>query len=119
MTKTFIFFGLFFLIGCAQITVGMDFDKTKVEQIVKGKSSKEEVVKILGEPVEKETEARVERWIYVNRVTSAAPKPEWIRLSYQGEVKEKKLVILFDQDTVKDVLFYETIKPFGSSLGLN
>ena len=119
MMKTFIFFGFFFLIGCAQITVGMNFDKDKVDQIVKGRTSKAEVVKIFGDPVEKEAEAGQERWIYVNRVTSAAPKPEWIRLSYRGEVKEKKLVILFDQDTVKDILFYETIRPFGSSLGLN
>lgn len=110
--------GLLLLVGCAQIAVGVDFDKTKVDQIVKGRASKEEVVKIFGEPMEKGTEAGLERWVYVNRITSASPKPEWLGLSYRGDTKEKMLVVIFEQDTVKDFSFSETSRPFVSNLGL-
>jgi len=122
MMKIFSVFGSFLIIGvigCAHIIVGTDFDKTKINQIAKGKTSKEEVAKIFGEPVEKGTEAGLERWVYINRVTSATPKPEWLGLSYRGDTRERMLVIIFGQDTVKDIMFSETTRPFASSLGLN
>ena len=117
--KTFALLGFFLLIGCAQIIVGMDLDKPKADQIVRDKTTKEEITKIFGPPVEKEIEAGMERWIYVNRVTSASPKLAWIGLSYQGDVKEKRLVIVFDHDLVKDTSFSEEVKPFVSTVRIN
>ncbi len=117
--NTFTFFAFLLLIGCAHITVGTELDRNKTDQIVKGKTSKEEIEKIFGEPTEKITEAGLERWIYVNRITSASPRPDWLGLSYRGDTKEKTLAIIFEQDTVKDFSFSETSKPFVSSLGLH
>lgn len=115
------FFVVLFVLAsaCARITVGKDFDQTELGQIAKGKTSREEVVKILGEPAEKTTEAGLERWIYIHRVTSATPGLQWLRLSYRGDVKERRLVIVFGGDTVQDVLFSEHSKPYVSSLGFN
>ncbi len=115
----FAFFAVLFLVGCAHITVGTQLDKNKTDQIVKGKTSKEEIGKMFGEPTEKTTEAGLERWIYVNRITSASPRPDWLGVSYQGDTKEKTLAIIFEQDTVKDFSLSETSKPFVSSLGLH
>lgn len=107
------------VIGCAHIVVGTQFDKGKIDQIVKGKTTKDDVARTFGDPAEQETKAGLERWVYINRVTSAAPSPEWLGLSYRGDTKEKMLVVIFDQDIVKDVTFSQTTKPFVSSLGLN
>ncbi len=117
MMKALTLIGFLFVFGCAQIAVGMDFDRTKLDRIVKGKTSKGEVVKILGEPTDKDTEAGLERWIYVHRVTSASPKPEWLGLSYRGDTKEKRLAIIFERDVVRDFLVSETTRPFVSSVG--
>lgn len=118
--KAFSIFCLFFLVvGCAHIIVGTQFDKTKLDQIVRGKTTKEEVAKTFGDPAEKGAEAGLERWVYINRVTSAAPSPEWLGLSYRGETKERMLAIIFDHEIVKDIAFSETTRPFVSSLGLN
>ncbi len=117
--KAFAILGFFLVIGCAQINVGTDLDKPKLDQIVKGKTTREEITKIFGQPGEKETEAGMERRIYVNRVTSASPGLAWIGLSYRGDVKEKRLVIVFDHDLVKDISFSEGVKPFVSTIGLN
>ena len=119
MMKTLSFIGAFLLFGCAQVTVGRDFDTSKVGEIVKGKTSREEVLKLFGEPQEKDAQLGVERWIYVKRVTSAAPKSEWLRFAYRGDVQERKLLIIFDQGLVKDMVYSEASKPFGSSLGFN
>lgn len=107
------------MLGCAQVTVGRSLERARLQELVKGKTSKEEVLKILGEPVERDLEGSVERWVYVNRVTSASPKPEWFRLSYAGSVREKKLLIVFDRGIVKDFSYTEGTRPFGSSLGFN
>lgn len=119
MTKNLYFIWILLLVGCAQITVGKDFDQTKLDQVVKGKTSKEEVLRIFGEPMEKDAEMGIERWVYVSRVTSAAPKPEWLRISYRGNVQERRLLVVFDHGLVKDVVFSEASRPFGSSLGFN
>lgn len=119
MMKTLSFVGAILLFGCAQVTVGRDFDTSKIGEIVKGKTSREEVLKLLGEPEAKDSQLGLERWVYVKRVTSAAPKPEWLRFGYRGEVQERKLLIIFDQGLVKDVAYSEASKPFGSSLGFN
>ncbi len=122
MVKTLSVFGFFLItgvIGCAHIVVGTQFDEGKIDQIVKGKTTKDDVARTFGDPAEQETKAGLERWVYINRVTSVAPSPEWLGLSYRGDTKEKMLVVIFDQDIVKDVTFSQTTKPFVSSLGLN
>ncbi len=115
--KSFVWFTFFLLVGCARVMTGADLDNARLEQIVKGKTSKDEILKILGEPSEKATENGTERWIFVSRVTSASPRPEWLRLSYRGDVKDKRLTIIFDQNLVKDILVSESTRPFNSSVG--
>lgn len=119
MKKSLAVLGFLLCVGCAQIDVGTNLDQPKVDQIVKGQTTKAEVTKILGEPTEKEAGGGVEHWIYINRLTSASPKLAWIGVGYQGDVKEKRLTIVFDHNLVKDVSFSESVQPFVSTISLN
>jgi len=49
--------------GCA-ITYGREFDTTKVSQIQKGKTTKDEVRAMLGEPASTSVTADFEQWTY-------------------------------------------------------
>ena len=106
------------LVGCAQITIGTDLDKSTIAHIVSGKTSEGEIRRIFGDPSETDRYNGLERWTYIHRVTSMSPKPRWVGLSYQGDIREKRLVIVFEEDHVKDFSYSETSKPFVSNLGL-
>lgn len=111
--------GVILIAGCAQMTVGRDFEKAKVDQVIVGKTTKQEVLKIMGTPMEKEVEGGLEKWIYVYRVAVGTPRPQWVHLLYRGDMKEKRLAIIFDQDSVMDIVFSETTKPFNWKIGFN
>jgi len=84
------------LFGCAGIDreVGRDFDSTKVDQIEKGKTTAEEVMKLFGEPVSKlVVSVTEERWIFTYS-RGPADKP-------------KKLDIILIDGVVKDYVYSE------------
>jgi outer membrane protein assembly factor BamE (lipoprotein component of BamABCDE complex) len=53
-----------FLAACGPATMGRRFDSTQVAQIRKGQTTRQEVVRMLGEPASKDTTNKNERWSY-------------------------------------------------------
>ena len=113
----------FLFTACATTTVrklGTDFDITKCDSIVKGKSTKQDIVQLLGEPFNKKLEASgAEKWIYLYRTTTIISKPSQPfqpqASSEEGTVNEKKLEIIFDQDIVKNYVTSEATRPFSQT----
>ena len=108
-------------LACATTTTekyGADFDKTKCDLIVKGKSTKQNILKLLGEPFNKELDiSGAEKWIYLYKVTkiTTQPAPGVGKPIHEGTVKEKKLEIVFDQDTVKNYVTAESTRPWSQT----
>jgi len=96
-------------------TFGKDFDKTKTDSIVKGQTTKQEIVQLLGEPHDKTLqESGTELWVYLYQVTEITTKPPltaFHSVKSEGTVKEKKLEISFDQDVVKNFVLSESTRP--------
>ena len=82
-------------------------DKQLAEMVVKGKTTKEEVKKMFGEPNEKGlNENGKEKWMYVHNETSMNPMNyipvTKVLIGKDGKVR--KLVIIFDKDVVYEVV---------------
>ena len=115
----------FLFAACTTITTrtyGTDFDKTKCDSIVKGKSTKQDIVQLLGEPFNKVLETSgAEKWIYLYRTTTTTAKSAFFQPTYhgrpatEGTVNEKKLEIIFDQDIVKNFVTSEATRPFSQT----
>jgi len=100
--------------GCSTTrfyTYGKDFDETKRTQIVKGKSTKDEVVKILGEPNDKELDSNNnETWTYFLKEEDR--KISTWDYSSTGNVRLKKLIISFGKDDVViNYVYSDTTNP--------
>ena len=107
--------------ACATTNVtkfGRDFDETKTDSIVKGKTTKQEIVQLLGKPHDKTLqESGTEEWIYLHRVTEITTKPPptaFHSAKREGTVKEKKLEICFDKGVVKNFVLSESTRPVAS-----
>jgi outer membrane protein assembly factor BamE (lipoprotein component of BamABCDE complex) len=99
-------------------TFGVDFDKTKAASIVKGQTTKQDIVQLLGQPFDKELDVSgLEKWVYLHRVTTITSKPPIFgpQAGEEGTVKESKLEIVFEQDTVKNFVTSESTTPWTAS----
>ncbi len=84
------------LFGCAGIVreIGRDFDSTKVDQIKKGKTTADEVMKLFGEPVSK--------------LVVSVTESQWIYTYSRGPAdKPKELQIILIDGVVKDYVYSE------------
>jgi len=85
-------------IACATsvMTVGRDFDITKVDQIQKGKTTQQEILNMFGVPWSKTTQEDSEIWSYgytksVGRATSFI-----VTTSATAQAYSKNLIVTFD-----------------------
>ena len=84
--------------GCATaiVTIGTDFEASKISLIEKGKTDKLTVSKLFGTPYQKSLNEDQERWHYIYLVT----KSDAISFSslsvIESDTRTKKLNILFD-----------------------
>ncbi len=88
--------------GCATaiVTIGTDFEASKISLIEKGKTDKLTVSKLFGTPYQKSLNEDQERWHYIYLVT----KSDAISFSslsiIESDSRTKKLNILFDSLSV-------------------
>jgi len=95
---------------------GKDFDAQKRDQLIKGQTTKDNVLAIYGNPQDKGMYQGVnETWVYFylegQANVNAAAK------SVSGTERIKKLVILFDQDdVVKNFVYSDSTDPIAINL---
>ncbi len=94
-------------------TLGIDFDKKKADLIVKGQTTKQDIVKLLGQPFDKKLDqSGAEKWVYLYSVREMTGTDRGgLRRDWEGTIKEKKIEILFDQDVVKNFVASESTTP--------
>ena len=106
ITKVILLLGLSLCLGgcvTTQYTAGRDFDDTKASQIVKHKTTEDEIIAMFGTPYSKEPEVDDgERWTYSYL---SATSHEQDRILLAGSKVEttgtkKNLYILFDKNKV-------------------
>ena len=98
-----VFLGLcIFLWGCATAhsTAGRDFDTSKASQIVKGKTTADELVAMFGKPYSKQPEANGgERWLY-SYATATAHATAFFGSHVETTGYKKNLNILINSNRV-------------------
>ena len=102
------------LSGCAATSNyngGIDFDETKKEQIIKGQSSKADILNLYGQPIDKGIDEKYnEFWVYLYNETQGKFNL-WTNHS-DGSTRVKKLLIIFDQkDIVQNYVYSDSTSP--------
>jgi outer membrane protein assembly factor BamE (lipoprotein component of BamABCDE complex) len=103
------------LCGCASVNKEITYDygaknltQENMNKIVKGKTTKQEVLALLGNPTMRQTSSWGETWTYTRSITKQ--KFNWITgLSYDPEAsKTSSLTVTFDEKgIVKDINTFE------------
>jgi len=89
-----------------QGTMGEDFDAAKIEQIEKYKSTKEDILKLFGEPFSKSTMmGKNELWIYYYYTSQITAKNKLTHSEVEAIGGRKMLNITFNE---KDQVIYFT-----------
>lgn len=102
--------------GCvtiSKVTRGNDFDAAKKELIVKGKTTKAEMVNIFGEPKDKGIDSQNrEQWIYLYEEGEYKGDP-WTGIygCVESKIRTKKLLVIFDGDIVQNFVYSDSITP--------
>lgn len=102
---------LFFIFGCAtaNYNLGKDFDQTKTSQIIKDKSTKDEIAKLFGQPYSKNVTSEKETWKYFyQQITSSAQS--FLVTTVKTNTQVKSLDVVFENGIVKDYSY--TFQPF-------
>ncbi|HMO04381.1 MAG TPA: hypothetical protein PKC67_12915 [Kiritimatiellia bacterium] len=106
-----------FMTGCAIPSAskfGNDFDHTKQEAIVKGKTTKQELIGLLGQPQDKTLDSGAkEKWIYVYAESNVRVNP-WNNAA-TGDVRTKKLEVMFDDEVVANFVYSDSTVPAEST----
>jgi outer membrane protein assembly factor BamE (lipoprotein component of BamABCDE complex) len=119
---SYIFAAVVFLslsVACATTTTeewGADFDSTLSSKIIKGKSTREDVLALMGEPFNKILSASGnEKWLYLHRETTikATPVPFGQGSKKEGTTYEKRLEIVFDEVAVINFVSSEATRPWS------
>jgi len=97
-------------VGCTHIRIqGTDIDLSKIAQIKKGETSKDQVVELLGNPTDKSLVPSGQiKWTYVYSYTEVESN-FWTDNTYIKSLLKKKIEILFDDDIVSDIITLETL----------
>ncbi len=118
---SYIFAAVVFLslsVACATTTTeewGADFDSTLCSKIIKGKSTREDVLALMGEPFNKELSVSGnEKWLYLHRETTikATPVPFGQSSKKEGTIYEKRLEIVFGEVAVINFVPSEATRPW-------
>lgn len=101
---------LMFAAGCAtsSYTYGRDFPGENVKQIVKGKTTSAELVRIFGEPFSKHVMSETEeKWIYTYSSGTASAQSYVISTKVQTTGQQKMLDVLIKNGVVANFAFNE------------
>ena len=96
--------------------IGSDFDYSKGDLIVKGQTTKQEIMQMVGQPFDKTLdESGAEKWIYLYEVKKIRTSGGGFRgPRHEGTITTKKIEIIFDQDVVKNSVASQIVKPYSS-----
>jgi outer membrane protein assembly factor BamE (lipoprotein component of BamABCDE complex) len=103
------------LSGCAtsSYSVGKDFSSENVQEIVKGKTTSEELVKIFGEPYSKTViSATDEKWIYMYSEGTAKAQSYIISMDVKTTGTQKILDVLISKGVVENFAYTEGQNPY-------
>ena len=121
MLKKYLLFFIFtiFLTGCATTLTnigGRDFDEAKIGMIKKGVTTKEQVISLLGEPFTKNLDENgKERWWYIYEVSESTARAGYYSSKVTGQLRQKKLELIFDGEIVQNYVYSDTTNPIEST----
>lgn len=102
--------------GCAttsQSTYGRDFNESAKDKIVKNSTTKDELISLLGQPHDKGIdENNREWWVYIYQEgTYKYNAFDGLRGKVDNETRTKKLLVSFENDTVKNFVYSDNTMP--------
>lgn len=103
------------LTGCATSTysIGKNFASENVSQIVKGKTTKEEITSMFGEPFSKAViSASEEKWTYMHSEGTSKAQSYLISMEVKTTGTQKTLDVLITHDVVANFTFTEGQNPY-------
>jgi outer membrane protein assembly factor BamE (lipoprotein component of BamABCDE complex) len=103
------------LSGCAtsSYSVGKNFSSTNVSQIIKGKTTGEEIVTLFGEPYSKTVISSTDqKWIYMHSEGTTKAQSYIVTMDVKTTGKQKMLDILITDGVVANFAFTEGQSPY-------
>jgi hypothetical protein len=103
------------LSGCAtsSYSVGKSFPSENVSQIVKGKTTSEEMVSLFGEPYTKTViSATDEKWVYMHSEGTAKAQSYIVTMDVKTTGTQKMLDVLITDGVVANFAFTEGQNPY-------
>lgn len=105
---TLIFAALITSCATSSVTVGNNFDSTKVNEIKKGQTTKSELLQMFGEPYTKTVvSSNEENWQYYFSTNTAKAQSYIFTTDVQTSGSYKNLSILLKEDVVSNFTFTE------------
>ena len=104
------------LSGCATSTysVGKNFASENVPQIVKGKTTSEDLISLLGEPYTKTVlSASDEKWIYMHSEGTAKAQSYIVSMDVKTKGTQKMLDVLISNGVVVNFAYTEGPNPYN------
>jgi len=98
------------LAGCAtsNYSVGRDFPDEKINKIVKGQTTAQDLAQLLGEPFTKTViSANEERWVYTYSSGTAHAQSCFVPLKVETTGKNKTLEILMQDGIAANFSYYQ------------
>ena len=119
-TLTAILLSIFFVLsGCAtsSYSTGRDFDSSSVNQIIKGETTKADLLQMLGQPFSKTViSENEEKWIYMYSSGTAKAQSYFFTMKVESTGQQKMLDILLRDGIVTNYTYNEG--PMPSSLNV-
>lgn len=106
--------------GCATVTVGTEFDSSKISKIKTGTSTKTDVLSYVGQPLRKSTSPDgISVWSYsfmtsASKMTAKSFIPIVGMNARKTERESKDLTVSFNKSEVVDACTYKTFSNKGS-----
>jgi outer membrane protein assembly factor BamE (lipoprotein component of BamABCDE complex) len=103
------------LSGCAttSYSVGKNFSSTNVSQIIKGKTTSEEIFTLFGEPYSKTVISSTDqKWIYMHSEGTTKAQSYIVTMDVKTTGKQKMLDILITDGVVANFAFTEGQSPY-------
>jgi outer membrane protein assembly factor BamE (lipoprotein component of BamABCDE complex) len=104
------------LSGCAtsSYSVGKNFASENVSQIVKGKTTSEELIMLLGEPYTKTVlSASDEKWIYMHSEGTTKAQSYIVSMNVKTTGTQKTLDVLISKGVVANFAYTEGPHPYN------
>jgi hypothetical protein len=105
---------MLFLSGCAtsSYSIGKDFSSEKVQEIVKGETTSEELTKMFGEPYSKTVISSTdEKWIYMYTKSESKAQSFIVTMNVKTTSAQKTLDVLITNGVVTNFVYTEGENP--------